>query len=230
MNFGEVIFIFPCNIRSKIRYLKKLEKKLVKADIAILFNRTCINVNIQHKFTDIYVYKYIYKCTYTIYTRCSTTDPGYSLLIINAGLLIYIYIYIYIVVFSRLPGCCESVAWYSAEDHSQASITLNMSYNFMATSSQLDNNSAMNNLWISGVIALDNSPKFTEYAVKKCIVCSTYYCVWFHAFYQIKHFIDRYTQNVSIKLSLISGWIVTITTFERAYTVYLINYSVLFSN
>ena len=30
MNFGEVIFNFPCNIRSKIRYLEKVEKKLVK--------------------------------------------------------------------------------------------------------------------------------------------------------------------------------------------------------
>ena len=48
MNFGEVIFNFPCNIR----YLEKLEKKLVKANIAILFNRTCINDNI-------YLYIYI---------------------------------------------------------------------------------------------------------------------------------------------------------------------------
>ena len=43
MNFGELIFNFPCYIWSKIRYLEKLEKKLVKANIAILFNRTCIN-------------------------------------------------------------------------------------------------------------------------------------------------------------------------------------------
>ena len=51
MNFGELIFNFLCNIRSKIRYLEKLEKKLVKANIAILFNRTCINE---------YIYMYIY--------------------------------------------------------------------------------------------------------------------------------------------------------------------------
>ena len=43
MNFGEVIFNFPCNIRRKIRYLEKHEKKLVKANIAILFNPTSIN-------------------------------------------------------------------------------------------------------------------------------------------------------------------------------------------
>ena len=59
MNFGEVIFNFPCNIRSKISYLEKLEKKLVKANIAILFNRTCINENILPKFTDIYIAIYI---------------------------------------------------------------------------------------------------------------------------------------------------------------------------
>ena len=50
MNFGELIINFPCNIRSKIRYLEKLEKKLVKANIAILFNRTYINI---------YIYIYI---------------------------------------------------------------------------------------------------------------------------------------------------------------------------
>ena len=54
MNFGELIFNFPYNIRSKIRYLEKLEK-LVKANIAILFNRTCINENILPNFTDICV-------------------------------------------------------------------------------------------------------------------------------------------------------------------------------
>ena len=59
MNFGELIFNFPCNIRSKIRYLEKLEKKLVKANIAILFNRTCIKENILPKFTDIYITNYI---------------------------------------------------------------------------------------------------------------------------------------------------------------------------
>ena len=35
MNFGELIFNFHCNIRSKIRYLEKLEKKLVKAKVYI---------------------------------------------------------------------------------------------------------------------------------------------------------------------------------------------------
>ena len=59
MNFGELIFNFSCNISSKIRYLEKLEKKLVKANIAILSNRTCINENILPKFTDIHIYIYI---------------------------------------------------------------------------------------------------------------------------------------------------------------------------
>ena len=50
MNLGELIFNFPCNIRSKTRYLEKIEKKLVKANIAILFKQTCIIENI-------YIYK-----------------------------------------------------------------------------------------------------------------------------------------------------------------------------
>ena len=69
MNFGELIFNFPCNIRSKIRYLEKLEKKIVKANIAILFNRTCINENILPKCTDIYIYIYMY-----IYLYISDND------------------------------------------------------------------------------------------------------------------------------------------------------------
>ena len=49
INFGELIFNFPCNIGSEIRYLEKLEKKLVKANITILFNRI---------FIDIYIYSF----------------------------------------------------------------------------------------------------------------------------------------------------------------------------
>ena len=40
------IYISLSETRSKIRYLEKLEKKLVKANIAMLFNRTCFNEEI----------------------------------------------------------------------------------------------------------------------------------------------------------------------------------------
>ena len=40
MTLGEIIFQFPNNIKIIIRQLEKLERKQVKANMAILFNRT----------------------------------------------------------------------------------------------------------------------------------------------------------------------------------------------
>ena len=58
MTLGEIIFQFPNNIKIIIRQLEKLERKRVKANMAILFNRTCINENILPQFTNIYEYMY----------------------------------------------------------------------------------------------------------------------------------------------------------------------------
>ena len=43
MTLGEIIFQFPNNIKIIIGQLEKLERKHIKANMAILFNRTCIN-------------------------------------------------------------------------------------------------------------------------------------------------------------------------------------------
>ena len=51
MTLGEIIFKFRNNIKIVLRQLDKLERKQVKANMAILFNRTCINI---------YIYIYIY--------------------------------------------------------------------------------------------------------------------------------------------------------------------------
>ena len=56
---GEIIFKFPNNIKIIIRQLEKLERKQIKAYMAILFNRTCINENIVPNLL-IYIYIYIY--------------------------------------------------------------------------------------------------------------------------------------------------------------------------
>ena len=53
MTLGEIIFQFPNNIKIIIRQLEKLERKHIKANMAILFNRTCINENILPQFTNI---------------------------------------------------------------------------------------------------------------------------------------------------------------------------------
>ena len=49
MTLGEMIFQFPNNIKIIIRQLEKLERKQVKANISILFNRTCINIYMNMK-------------------------------------------------------------------------------------------------------------------------------------------------------------------------------------
>ena len=59
MTLGEIIFQFPNNIKIITRQLEKLERKQIKANMAILFNRTCRNENTLPQFTNIYIYKYI---------------------------------------------------------------------------------------------------------------------------------------------------------------------------
>ena len=57
MTQGEIIFKFPNNIKIIMRQLEKLERKQIKANMAILFNRTCINENILPQFTNIYIFR-----------------------------------------------------------------------------------------------------------------------------------------------------------------------------
>ena len=56
MNFGELIYLQPENIKQRVRKIENLEKKLANARIAILFNKTCLNENILPIFTNIYIY------------------------------------------------------------------------------------------------------------------------------------------------------------------------------
>ena len=55
MNFGELIYQQPENIKKLLRKIKNLDKKLVNARVAILFNKTCLNENILPKFINIYI-------------------------------------------------------------------------------------------------------------------------------------------------------------------------------
>ena len=58
MTLGEIIFQFPNNIKIIIRQLEKLQRKQIRANMAILFNRTSRNENILPQFTNIYIYIY----------------------------------------------------------------------------------------------------------------------------------------------------------------------------
>ena len=44
MNFGNVLFQQPYNIRKQVRNIETNEKKLIQARMAVVFNNTCINI------------------------------------------------------------------------------------------------------------------------------------------------------------------------------------------
>ena len=58
MNFGELIYHQPNNIKKLLRKIENLEKKLVNARVAIVFNKTCLNENLLPTFTNIYIFAY----------------------------------------------------------------------------------------------------------------------------------------------------------------------------
>ena len=84
MTLGEIIFQFPNNIKIIIRHLEKLERKQINDNMAILFNRTCINESILPQFDNIYICEYI-----------------------------YIYIHIYTYIFSVLDSNCLFIEYSS---------------------------------------------------------------------------------------------------------------------
>ena len=51
-NFGSFLFKFGINIRKNIRLIESSDKKLINAELALLFNKTC-------KKKYIYIYMYI---------------------------------------------------------------------------------------------------------------------------------------------------------------------------
>ena len=58
MNFGNLLFQQPYNIRKQLRNIETNEKKLIQAKMAVVFNYTCINENLLPTFTNIYIYIY----------------------------------------------------------------------------------------------------------------------------------------------------------------------------
>ena len=44
MNFGNLLFQRPYNIRKQVRNIETNEKKLIQAKMAVVFNNTCINI------------------------------------------------------------------------------------------------------------------------------------------------------------------------------------------
>ena len=51
MNFENVLFQQPYNIRKQVRNIETHEKKLIEAKMAVVFNNTCINENLLPTYT-----------------------------------------------------------------------------------------------------------------------------------------------------------------------------------
>ena len=46
MNFGNLLYIQPENIKKNIRNIETTEEKLANAKIAVMFNNSCLNIYI----------------------------------------------------------------------------------------------------------------------------------------------------------------------------------------
>ena len=53
INFGNLLFQLTYNITKQVRNIETNEKKLIQANMAVVFNNTCINENLMATFTNI---------------------------------------------------------------------------------------------------------------------------------------------------------------------------------
>ena len=60
MNFLNLLHIQPDNIKRNIRNIETTEKKLANAKIAVIFNNTCLNENLLPRFSNIYIYIWLF--------------------------------------------------------------------------------------------------------------------------------------------------------------------------
>ena len=83
-NYGQYINQFPQNTIKVIREFERIQKKICRHKMSIMFNEICINEEMLPKYTYIYVHIYIYTHTHT-HTR----------------IYIYIYTHVYIYIYIR---------------------------------------------------------------------------------------------------------------------------------
>ena len=58
MDFGELLYLQPEIIKKQLRKIESIENKLANGEVAIVFNKTCLNENLLPTFTNIYIYIY----------------------------------------------------------------------------------------------------------------------------------------------------------------------------
>ena len=74
-NYGQYINQFPPNTIKVIREFERIQKKICRHKMSIMFNEICINEEMLPKFTYLIIYKQIYSTSWTL--TCITT-PGQS--------------------------------------------------------------------------------------------------------------------------------------------------------
>ena len=109
-NYGQYINQFPQNTIKVIREFERIQKKICRHKMSIMFNEICINEEMLPKYTYIYneTYKEVklvtlvdgdLKAPFSIATRPRCRGGRYSIPWIGSTLpLIYIYIYIHIYI------------------------------------------------------------------------------------------------------------------------------------
>ena len=81
-NYGQYINQFPLNTIKVIREFERIQKKICRHKMSIMFNEICINEEMLPKYTYIYIY------TYSMYV--------YIYIYIGVCVCVLVYVYIYL--------------------------------------------------------------------------------------------------------------------------------------
>ena len=94
---GELIYVFPQNTIKVIREFERIQKKICRHKMSIMFNEICINEEMLPKYTYIYIYKVswifnflivLYYCLYEVFLYYSDININKLPLLLSLVLVI----------------------------------------------------------------------------------------------------------------------------------------------
>ena len=112
-NYGQYLNQFPPNTIKVIREFERIQKRICRHKMSIMFNEICINEEMLPKYTYIYIYVCVCVCARTCVCVHEWEKKSYFYVFMRAGLNLIImhifsdniYIYIYILISQRM---CKS--------------------------------------------------------------------------------------------------------------------------